>query len=324
MNNIALSRRAFGAALGAVVLAAPHIARAAGTVRIGYQKNGSLALLRHQDRLRELGLAAEWLEFASGPPLLEALNAGAVDFGAVGDTPPIFAQAAGSDLVYVGGQPNSGANEAILALKGGPVKTVADLRGKRVAFTKGSSSHAMMLLVLAANGMTPADIQPVYLQPPDAAAAFRSGALDAWSVWDPFFAVAQREPTTLVVTTGEGVAPTNAFFMASRKFALAQPATIVALLGAINASADWARANPEPLAQALSSITGVPLEAERIAAPRGLYAVQPMDDAIIARQQGIADQFARMHIIPQRIDVRAIVWTPPGPGEIAQVTGSRP
>ncbi len=305
-----LTRRAFGLAFGAATI--PALARAGGaSVRVGYQKNGSLVVVKQQGLLGATGIKAEWVEFASGPPLLEALAAGAVDFGATGDTPPIFAQAAGSDLVYVGAQPTSGASEAILVPAGSPIRTVAELRGKRVAFTRGSSAQAAVLLNLEAVGLRISDIQPVLLQPPDAAAAFRSGAVDAWAIWDPFFAVAQLDPTTRVLITDETAAASNAFFLAGRRFAERQPQTVLAVLAAINAAADWARAHPDDLSQVMATVTGVPLAAERLAAPRGVYSVQRMDDGVIARQQHLADLFAASHIIPSKIDVRAIVWTPP-------------
>ncbi len=316
--SFGLTRRAAGLGLAGAAVAWSSRAAGGGAVRIGYQKNGSLVLLRQQHGLDAAGIDADWVEFNAGPPLLEALAAGAVDFGAVGDTPPIFAQAAGSELLYVGGQPITGANAAILVAKAGPIQSVADLRGRRMAFTKGSSAHAMVVRILAASGMGPKDIQPVYLQPPDAAAAFRSGSLDAWAVWDPFYAVAQLEPATRVLVTGEGVAASNAFFMAGRRFAERQPQLLSALLDAINGVAAWAHGHPDELAQTMAAITGVPLAAQRLAAPRGVYAVQPMDDGIVARQQGLADLFADLRIIPAKLDVRAIVWLPPYP-----MTGSR-
>ena len=309
--TIGLTRRGLGGA--ALALSLPSLARAAGRVRIGYQKNGSLAIMRQQRRLETQGLAAEWVEFSSGPPLLEALNAGAVDFGATGDTPPIFAQAAGAELLYVGGQPASGVNQAVLVPVSSPIRTPADLRGKRVAFTKGSSAHYAAIQILASAGLKPADVQAVYLQPPDAGAAFRTGAVDAWVVWDPFYAIAEGEPTTRVLTTAEGVAPSNSFFLASRRFTEREPGTVLTLLDAINATAGWARANPEELAQTLSGITGVPLPVQRVSAARGVYAVQPMDEAIIARQQSVADTFAALRVIPTRVDVRAAVWRPERP-----------
>ena len=303
-----LTRRAFGGGIAALAL--PAVSRAATRVRIGYQKNGSLVIVRQQRRLEPLGIAAEWVEFASGPPMLEALNAGAVDFAATGDMPPIFAQAAGADLLYVGAQPLPGGNEAILVRDGGPVHTLADLKGRRFAFTKGSSAHNMALKALARAGLAPADIQYVNLQPSDAGAAFRAGAIDAWSIWDPFYAIAEQDPGTRVLTNAVGLAPSNSFFLASRSFATREPASVQTLLDAINGAAEWARANPEPLAQVLSEVTGVPLPAQRVSAARGTYAVQPMDDAIIAQQQSIADTFTGLHILPSRIDIRAAVWRP--------------
>ena len=304
---VKFSRRGVLAA-SAGLLAMPAIGQAASTVRIGYQKNGSLVIVRQQRLLEQKGMAAEFVEFPSGPPLLEALNAGAVDFGATGDTPPIFAQAAGSELVYVGAQPISGANEAVLVRTDGPVQSLADLRGRRLAFTKGSSAHNVAVKVLAEAGLKPADVQAVYLQPPDAGAAFRSGALDAWCIWDPFYAIAQQDPANKVLTTAEGIAASNSFFLASRGFANKQADTVLQLLQTINDAATWAKANPEPLAQLMSTVTGVPIEPQRVSAARGVYAVQPMDDRIVAQQQEIVDSFTALRIIPSKVDVRAAVW----------------
>jgi aliphatic sulfonates family ABC transporter substrate-binding protein len=243
--------------------------------------------------------------------LLEALNGGGIDVGQTGDTPPIFAQAAGSKLVYLAAAPDAGKRSGIVVHADGGIAKLADLRGKRVAFTRASSAHNFVVHALAAGGLTYADITPVNLQPADGAAAFRNGSVDAWGIWDPFFAIAQQDPATRVLTTSEGVAPTNSFFLARSAYADQQPGVIFSLLDTINAAADWAASHPEDLAQIMASVTGVPLEAQRVAAPRGVYAVQPMDAAIIARQQAIADTFAQLRIIPARIDVAAAVWKPP-------------
>jgi sulfonate transport system substrate-binding protein len=306
-STMATTRR-FALMLAAAV---PFAARAATSLRIGYQKNGALVILREQRRLDPLGLNIEWVEFASGPPILEALNAGAIDFAATGDTPPIFAQAAGADLLYVGGQPITGTNEAILVAQDSPIRSLADLRGRRLAYTKGSSAHNFVVKALGSVGLKPADVQSVFLQPPDAGAAFRNHSVDAWAIWDPFYAIAQLEPGTRVLTTAEGVAPSNSFFLARRAYADQQPAVILAVLDAINGAAQWAREHPEDLSRVMTEVTGVPIAAQRVAAPRGVYAVQPMDDTIIAQQQAIADSFFELHIIPSRIQVRAAVWTPP-------------
>ncbi len=311
-SSPSLSRRRLAAGLLLLAgLGAARPARAAVPLRIGYQKNGSLVVVRQQNGLGALPASVEWVEFASGPPILEALNSKAIDFCATGDTPPIFAQAAGADLAYVGGQPIAGRNSAILLRQDSPIRTLADLRGKRVAYTKGSSAHNFVVQALASVGMTPADIQSVFLQPPDAAAAFRNGSLDAWAVWDPFYAIAAADPGTRVLATAEGVAPSNSFFLARRAYADQYPELIRAVLAAINKAADWAGAHPDQLADIMAQVTGVPLAAQRVAAPRGVYAVQPMDAAIIARQQNIADTFTRLKIIPTHIDIASAVWKPP-------------
>ena len=288
-------------------------ARAAAPVRIGYQKNGSLVILRKQGTLEALfgPGGVQWVEFFAGPPMLEALGAGAIDFAATGDTPPIFAQAAGTDLVYVGAQPTGSGAQAIIVRGDGPVRALADLRGRRVAFTRGSSAHNMVIQALARAGLTPTDIQPVPLQPADAAAAFRTGRVDAWAIWDPFLAVAEQDPATRVLVQAADVAPTNSFFLARRAWADEAPGQVRALLDAINGAAAWARGNPDSLAELMASVTGVPIEAQRVAAPRGVYAAQPVDDAIIAQQQGIADTFARLRIIPARVEIRQAVWRAP-------------
>lgn len=146
-----------------------------GVLRIGYQKNGILAVAREQAAieaaLKPQGVTVRWVEFSFGPPLLEALNLGAIDFGQTGDTPPIFAQAAGANLVYAAAQPNGGSGSAILLPKGSSVATLADLKGKRVAFAKGSSAHNFTVAALEKAGLSYRDITPVLLAPADGAAA---------------------------------------------------------------------------------------------------------------------------------------------------------
>lgn len=306
-----IGRRAL-LALPLLGLARP--ARASDELRIGYQKNGSLVILRQQrtleTRLAPRGITVRWVEFQSGPPLLEALNAGGIDFGATGDTPPVFAQAAGVDFVYVGAQPITGRNNAVLVHRDAALTGPADLRGKRVGFTKGSSAHYVIVKILAAAGLSLTDIHPVHLQPSDAAAAFRSGAIDAWTVWDPFYAIAERDPGTRVLVDGQA-APSNSFFLARRASAVARPELVVEVLRAVNGAAKWSETHQDALARIMTEVTGVDLEAQRVAAARGTYRVGAMTAAAIRTQQEVADTFHRIGAIPAAIDVRKAVWTPP-------------
>lgn len=312
-RTVLLSGLALAAAPGLAALAAPP------ELRIGLQKIGPMVVMRKQGTAEQslAGTKVSWVEFNAGPPIMEALNAGSIDFAYSGDAPPVFAQAAGVDLVYVGYQPNNGRNEGLLVRQDSPAQVVADLKGKRVAVTRGSSAHNFLLQALAGAGLALSDVRVSYLQPPDAAAAFRQGSLDAWAIWDPFFAVAQQDPQTRVLTTGEGFSPTNNFFVARRGYAAANPAVMLTLVKLLNAAAEWSLAHQDELAGVMSQLTGVDMAAERVATARGSFSVALIDDAVVAQQQVIADTFARQHAIPASIQIRSAVWTPPKMGSPA-------
>ncbi|HTJ25741.1 MAG TPA: sulfonate ABC transporter substrate-binding protein [Candidatus Limnocylindria bacterium] len=303
-----------------VVLAAVRVPARAVTgpaeLRIGYQKDGSLLILKQQGllakRLAARGTTVRWIEFQAGPPLLEALNAGSIDFGATGDTPPIIAQAAGANLVYVASVPNPGRGSAILVRADAGITKLADLKGKRVAFTRGSSSHNVVVRALAKAGLSYGDIQAINLQPADAEAAFRNGDVDAWAVWDPFFALGQRLPGARVLTTAEGVAASNGFFLASRDYATRYPDVIATTVEELDRASRWTERHQSDLAQVLANATGVDLAVEKVAAARGNYGVHFISDDVVREQQSIADTFAKLGLIPHPIDVRSIVWTPKG------------
>jgi sulfonate transport system substrate-binding protein len=187
---------ALGIAISAALFAAPEAKSVPEkVVSVGYQKYGNLILLKGrgelESKLAPLGFRVEWKEFASGPPLLEALNAGAIDFGHAGETPPIFAQAAGIPFVYVAYAPPSPQGEAIVVRAGSPLKTLADLKGKKIALNKGSNVHYLLVRALEYAGIKYSEVEPIYLAPADARAAFERGAVDAWVIWDPFRAAVE-------------------------------------------------------------------------------------------------------------------------------------
>ena len=177
-------------------------------VRIGFQKYGTLVLLKSkgllEEKLKPLGYTVEWTEFPAGPQLLEALNVGAIDYGTTGEAPPIFAQAAGAPLVYVGYEPPAPSGEAILVPADSPLKTVADLKGKNVALNKGSNVHYLLVKALEKAGVSYSDIKTSFLPPADARAAFEKGAVDAWVIWDPFLAAAEAATGARTLADGQG------------------------------------------------------------------------------------------------------------------------
>ena len=135
-------------------------------LRIGFQKYGKLVLLKSkgtlEDKLKAAGYKVVWTEFPSGPPLLEALNVGAIDFGNTGEAPPIFAQAAGAPIQYVAYEPPAPKGEAILVPKDSKLNSVADLKGKKVALNKGSNVHYLLLKALEKAGVKYSEIEPAF------------------------------------------------------------------------------------------------------------------------------------------------------------------
>jgi sulfonate transport system substrate-binding protein len=192
-------------------------------LRIGLQKNGVILVVRQlhaiERALEPLGVTVAWHEFAFGPPLLEALNAGAIDFGTTGEAPPIFAQAARANLYYVSAGPGGGAENAILVREDSGIKSVHGLKGKKVAVAKVSSGHSHLLAALEKAGVGFEEITPVYLAPADASAAFVSRFVDAWSIWDPFFAIAEAHQPVRIVARFRDTHPATAFFLANKDHA---------------------------------------------------------------------------------------------------------
>jgi sulfonate transport system substrate-binding protein len=171
-----------------------------------------------EKKLAPLNVEVKWLEFTAGPQLLEGLNLGSIDFGYVGEVPPIFALAAGAPLVYTACELPSPEAEGILVPKDSPIRTIADLKGKKIAFNKGSDVHWLVVKALEDAGLKYSDVQPAYLAPADARAAFQNGAIDAWAIWDPFFVAAQRQIDARVLTTAKGIVNRHQYFVSTRSF----------------------------------------------------------------------------------------------------------
>jgi len=310
-----LSRRTtlgllFAAAAGVLASGMPVTvqAQAQPEVRIGYQKYGTLTLLKGrgtlEKRLSEQGVTVKWTEFPAGPVLLEGLNVGSIDFGTVGEAPPIFAQAAGANLVYVGNEPASPGSEAIVVPKGSGLRTLAELKGKKIALNKGSNVHYLLLKALEKAGVAYSDIQPVYLPPADARAAFERGSVDAWAIWDPFLAAAEKQLGARVLADGKGLVANYQFYLASRHYAEKNPEILRIVLDEIAKVDDWGRNNPDEVATVLSAQTGLSRDVVALAASRYAYGVKPVSVDVIASQQKVADAFSSLKLIPKPIVVK--------------------
>jgi sulfonate transport system substrate-binding protein len=280
------------------------------TVRIGYQKYGKLVLLKSrgtlEPRLKALGYDVKWTEFQFGPPLLEAINVGAIDFGNTGETPPVFAQAAGAPIRYVAYEPPAQKGEAILVQKDSPLKSVADLKGRKVAVARGSNAHYLLVKALEKAGVRYEDITPVYLAPADARAAFETGAVDAWSIWDPYQSAAETTLGARTLTDATGLVPNTQFYLSSQKFIETEPKVLDAVLDELRGVDAWAQADIDAVAEQLSPAVGLPVAVLEVALKRQSYGIKPIDDQVLVAQQKLADTLYRLKLIPKEVRVSDI------------------
>lgn len=299
-----------GVATGALLLGAQgHAQPARSELRIGYQKSASLFVLQKaqgtlEKRLAPLNVSVKWVEFPAGPQLLEGLNVGSVDVGHVGEAPPIFAQAAGANFVYVGHDPAAPEAEAIVVPKDSAVKTVADLKGKKIALNKGSNVHYLLVRALEKAGLKYSDIQPVFLPPADARAAFEKGSIDAWAIWDPFLAAVEKQSGARIVVDGRnGVANNYLFYLAERGFTDKRSDVIKALFDDSVEQGRWLKANLKQAAAIIAPLQGLDVAVVELALQRYQFNVAPLSAAVAAEQQKVADTFHELKLIPKPVRI---------------------
>ncbi|MFI9122968.1 ABC transporter substrate-binding protein [Streptomyces bikiniensis] len=273
-------------------------------LNVGDQKGGAEALLRAAGELDDLPYRVTWSTFTSGPPLLEAVNAKAVDIGSVGNTPPVFAAGADSKITVIAATHGDSAGEAILVPKDSPLRTARDLKGRKVAVAQGSSAHFQLVASLAKVGLKPSDVQVTLLQPADALAAFTTGKVDAWAVWDPYTSQVLLGGKGRVLTDGRGVVNGLGFQVAAPS-ALADQEKAKAIgdfVERLRRAQDWVFEHPEEWAKVWAKETGLPYEVALAAVKRsnGTRIPVALDGAAIASEQQIADTFAELKLIPRK------------------------
>ncbi|MET7493591.1 ABC transporter substrate-binding protein [Streptomyces sp900116325] len=283
------------------------------TLAVGDQKGGYEAILRASGELDHLDYRIKWSTFTSGPPLLEAVNAKAVDIGGVGNTPPVFAAGSGSKIVVVGASHGSSAGEAIVVPKGSGLKTPAQLKGKSIAVAQGSSAHYQLVASLKKAGLSLSDVKLNFLQPADALAAFSRGRVDAWAIWDPYTSQILRSGQARVLTTGEGVVNGLSFQVASPAALkdTRKSKAIGDLLVRLKRAQSWVFKHPEAWAKVWAKETGLPYDVALDAVKRSYGTRVPVavDPAAIASEQAIADTFADLELIPRRFTFKDYVDT---------------
>ncbi len=287
----------------------------AETLRIGYQKYGTLVLLKAkgtlEKRLAAQGVDVKWTEFPGGPQLLEGLNVGSIDFGVTGETPPVFAQAAGADLLYVAYEPPAPTSEAILVPKDSTIRSVSELKGKKVALNKGSNVHYLLVRALEEAGLKYSDIQTVYLPPSDARAAFERGSVDAWVIWDPYQAAAEQQLQARTLRDGQGIVDNLQFYLATKPYAQKHPEVITALVEEVRAVGEWSKAHPEEVTAQVAPLLGLPADITLTSVKSQGYGAQFLNPQTVAAQQKIADSFHQLKLIPKPLRIQDVIWTPP-------------
>ncbi|MFE7275262.1 ABC transporter substrate-binding protein [Streptomyces sp. NPDC057623] len=276
------------------------------TLNVGDQKGGSEAILRAAGELKNLDYKIKWSTFTSGPPLLEAVNAKAVDVGGVGNTPPVFAAGAGSKITVVAAWHGTSKGDTILVPNDSKLSGTAQLKGRSIAVAQGSSAHYQLVASLKKAGLSLSDVQVKYLQPADALAAFTSGKVDAWAVWDPYTSQILKAKQGRVLTTGDGI--TNGLtFQVAAPNALKdkkKAAAIKDYLERLRRAYKWVYTHEDEWAKVWSKETGLP-EDVALAAVKRTYTTRiavAVDKPLIASEQEIVDTFADLKLIPNKVD----------------------
>jgi sulfonate transport system substrate-binding protein len=308
-----LRRRIVAAAslgLGLGLASLPSFA-ADDVLRIGYQKSSSiLIILKGQGTLEKelapLGVKVQWNEFSSGLPLLEGVNVGSIDLSAdVAETVPLFAQAAGAKLTYLVQETPSPTAQAIVVAKDSPIKSVADLKGKKVGVAKAAGVHYLLLQSLEKSGLRFKDVEAAYLQPADGRAAFEKGAIDAWAVWDPFLATVQNKSGARVLIDGtKADVSYRRFYLASTPYARSRPDVLQKVVDELRKTGDWIKKNPKEAAEFHAPLIGLDVATVELANSRRSYGIALVDDKALAEQQKIADAFTDEKLLPKKLDVR--------------------
>lgn len=282
-------------------------------LRIGYQKSAvNLVILKQQGALEKRfpNTKVTWAEFPAGPQLLEALSVGSLEFGLTGDSPPVFAQAAGKELLYVGAEPPKPDSSAVLVLGDSPIKKLSGLKGKKIALQKGSSAHYLLVRAVEKAGLTWNDIQPIYLTPADARAAFERKSVDAWAIWDPFYAATELAIKPRALATGRDLSSSNnSFYLASKPFVTQHEPALLALLQELTRADSVAQNNRKEAIKLVSDFSGLDAGVVSLFIQRRPPSpVGPLSAATVADQQRVADAFFKLGLIPKPVKVADIVW----------------
>lgn len=290
--------------LSAAALALGESARAAGGVlRVGDQKGGTQSVMKAAGALDDLPYRIEWNQFAAAAPLLEALNADAVDLAFAGDAPTTFALAAGLRGHIVAATRGTGSSTAIVVPKGSPIGSVTDLRGRTIATNRGSIGHALVLAVAESQGWGPSDYRLANLLPSEAKSALSGGAVDAWCSWGVYIAQAQLVDEARVIVDGsQGLLTGLSYLVATDQAIAARRALLLDFSQRLVGARRWAADHRDEYAGVLAAEIGVPRPVARLTFDTEVPLPVRIDERVIADQQRTADRYVKAGVIRGRLE----------------------
>lgn len=294
-------------AAGALLAVLTGSAAGQVTLRVGDQKGNAQAVMDAAGVLKDVPYRIEWKEFPAAAPLLEALGAGAIDAGLVGDAPFTFAAAAGTPVRAIAAIRQSQEGLAILVPKESPIRSFADLKGKTIATGRGSIGHQLVLAALEANGLTAADIRLAFLAPSDAKVAYSRGSVEAWSTWEPY--VSQEEVLfgARRVQTAEGLTPGLSFIIARPDAIRDRRAALEDFVRRQATARAWSRSHVADYAASWGRLMGIPAEVALHWLQRARIEVGPIDGDVVAGEQQTIDLYHRAGLIGRRLDAGEVV-----------------
>ncbi|WP_438268791.1 ABC transporter substrate-binding protein [Paraburkholderia atlantica] len=296
-------QRLSGLLICAIVASASPAALAETTLKVGDQQLQTRGILEASGQLKDVPYKIEWFNFPAAQPLGEALNAGAIDVGGLGDAPLIFAYAAGARVRAVAATRSTPTDLAIIVPDASPIRTTADLKGKRIATTRGSIGHYLAIATLERAGIKLSDVSLRFMQPADAKAALTSGNVDAWSTWDPYVALAEQRDHDRSIANGVNLSSGLSFQAATETSIKDKHAEIADFLKRVAAGQRWALSHPDEVAAMQSKVTGLPPEVLKTVYQRAQLHPVVIDDGLIAEQQKTADLYHRADVIKTPLDV---------------------
>ena len=284
-------------------------------LRMGYQQAGDLVRITKvlEKRLNPLGVKVEWAQFAQGPQLMEAMNVGKIDLGAVGETPPIFAQAAGAQIVYVVGShrtENSGKGSAIAVPPNSPIKTIKDIKGQKVVFQRASASHYFILRALEKVGLKPSDIKVLSIPTVESSAPFLSGKIPVWVTGDPYLALAEKTGKIRILLTAQGLESPGGYYIGGKQFAIDNPELLRIVIEEIDRIQHWSQSHPKETVKLIAPYQKLPEDVLELAVSRRTYGLRAISPDLIQEQQRVADYFYKNGIIPKPLNIKEATLTP--------------